>query len=185
MSYEKGTELAIVGQPVKAAFEKFAAETGRKLQMEIEPGTFLLANSCALLSTVQDIVATGAHGHDFLKLDSGMTEVLRPSLYGAQHPIVIVKKGGKPATGTKSYVVRTLKPTRAPATHSTSLTHPPFTPANAQRTLIPRWWATAASRATSSPPRRASRRPSPSGLSGRRLSGTSAWWRGAERTAQG
>lgn len=82
MSYEKGTELAVVGQPVKEAFEKFAAETGRKLRMEIEPGTYLLANSCALLSTVQDIVTTGAEGHTFLKLDSGMTEVLRPSLYG-------------------------------------------------------------------------------------------------------
>lgn len=83
MSYEKGTELAVVGQPVKAAFEKFAEETGRKLRMEIEPGTYLLANSCALLSTVQDIVTTGANGHEFIKLDAGMTEVLRPSLYGA------------------------------------------------------------------------------------------------------
>lgn len=105
MSYEKGTELAVVGTPVKAAFLKFAEETGRKLKMEIEPGTYLLANSCALLSTVQDIVTTGNSGHTFLKLDSGMTEVLRPSLYGAQHPIVIVKSGGKEATGGKRYVV--------------------------------------------------------------------------------
>ena len=29
-------------------------------------------------------VSTGADGHTFLKLDSGMTELLRPSLYGAQ-----------------------------------------------------------------------------------------------------
>jgi diaminopimelate decarboxylase len=45
----------------------------------------------SLVSTVQDIATTGSEGHAFLKLDTGMTEVLRPSLYGAQHPIVLVK----------------------------------------------------------------------------------------------
>ena len=48
-----------------------------------------MANSGALLTTVQDMTSTGNNGHVFLKLDSGMTEVLRPSLYGAQHPIVV------------------------------------------------------------------------------------------------
>jgi len=39
-------------------------------------------------------VTTGAEGHTFLKLDAGMTDVLRPSLYGAQHPLVVVKVFG-------------------------------------------------------------------------------------------
>jgi len=60
-------------------------------QLEIEPGTFLTANSGALLTTVQDMTTTGSEGHSFLKLDSGMTDVLRPSLYGSQHPIVGLK----------------------------------------------------------------------------------------------
>merc|ERR1712031_105840 len=94
MIYEKSTELAVVGKPVQEAFENFAAETGRKLHLEIEPGTFLLANSCSLVTTVQDLVTTGGpEGHTFLKLDSGMTEVLRPSLYGAQHPLVTIPTG--------------------------------------------------------------------------------------------
>jgi diaminopimelate decarboxylase len=69
--------------------------------LQIEPGTFLLANSGSLLSTVQDIVTTGADGHAFVKLDSGMTEVLRPSLYGAQHPIANLAD----RSGPGSYVV--------------------------------------------------------------------------------
>ncbi|KAK3264834.1 hypothetical protein CYMTET_26443 [Cymbomonas tetramitiformis] len=105
MSYEKSTELAVVGKPVQEAFENFAAETGRKLHLEIEPGTFLLANSCSLVTTVQDMVTTGGpEGHTFLKLDSGMTEVLRPSLYGAQHPLVTIPTG-REETETASYVV--------------------------------------------------------------------------------
>lgn len=80
MSYEPSTDLQVVGTPVKEAFKNFALETGRKIKLEIEPGTFLVANSGVLLTTIQDIVTTGANGHTFLKLNSGMTEVLRPSL---------------------------------------------------------------------------------------------------------
>lgn len=95
MAYEKSTDLQVVGTPVKKAFEDFAAETGRELKLEIEPGTFLLANSCAIVCSVQDIVETGGEdGHTFIKLDAGMTEVLRPSLYAAQHPLVTVSAVG-------------------------------------------------------------------------------------------
>ena len=83
MSYEQSTDLQVVGEPVKRLFADFAKETGRELKLEIEPGTYLTANSGTLLSRVQDMTTTGADGHTFLKLDSGMTEVLRPSLYGA------------------------------------------------------------------------------------------------------
>lgn len=93
MSYEKTTDLAEVGAPVRDAFEALAEETGRRIHLEIEPGTFLLANSGALLSTVQDIAHTGAEGRHFLKLDTGMTEILRPSLYGAQHPLILLPRG--------------------------------------------------------------------------------------------
>lgn len=80
MSSEVSTDLQLVAEPVKQAFKQFAEETGREIKLEIEPGTFLVANAGAMLATVQDIVSTGAEGHTFLKLDAGMTEVLRPSL---------------------------------------------------------------------------------------------------------
>ena len=53
MAYEQSTDLEVVGTPVKGAFEAFAEETGRELKLEIEPGTFLLANSCAIVCSVQ------------------------------------------------------------------------------------------------------------------------------------
>ncbi len=100
---EKGTDLQKCGAPIKEAFEKFAAETGRKLKLEIEPGTFLVANTGAVITTVTDIVDTGAAGRTFLKIDSGMTEVLRPSLYGSQHPTVVIPKTD--TDRTRDYVV--------------------------------------------------------------------------------
>jgi diaminopimelate decarboxylase len=87
---EKAADLQAAGASVKAEFEAFAAATGRRLHLEIEPGTFLTANCGVLLARVQDVTDTGPGGRRFLKLDTGMTELLRPSLYGAQHPAEIV-----------------------------------------------------------------------------------------------
>lgn len=84
---EKQTDLQVVGRAVAAMLEDFARETGRHIRLEIEPGTYLAAQCGAIVSSVQDIVDTGADGYNFLKLDTGMTELLRPSLYGAQHGV--------------------------------------------------------------------------------------------------
>ena len=90
MAGEPSTDLQTAGQPIAEEFERFAREHGRELHMEIEPGTFLAANAGALVATVIDVVDTGDSGYQFIKIDAGMTELLRPSLYGAQHPIAVV-----------------------------------------------------------------------------------------------
>jgi diaminopimelate decarboxylase len=92
MSYEQTTDLQEIGRPIREAFEELARDTGRRIHLEIEPGTYLTANSGALLSTVQDIVDTGEEGYRFLKLDTGMTEILRPSLYSSQHPLIVLPR---------------------------------------------------------------------------------------------
>lgn len=97
MSTESSTDLRVVGEPVNAALRSFAEESGRELRLEIEPGTYLVANAGALISRVRDRVDTGADGYTFLRLDTGMTDVLRPSLYGAQHPLVAVGRDADPA----------------------------------------------------------------------------------------
>lgn len=92
MPEENEADLHAIGLRVKADFEEFAMRTGRKLKMEIEPGTYLVANAGALVCTVVDVVDTGSvdTGYRFIKTDSGMTEIARPTMYGAQHPIEVV-----------------------------------------------------------------------------------------------
>ena len=90
MPDEMEADMREIGHHVQSLFEQFFTETGRKLHLEIEPGTFLVANAGNLLTTIQDIVDTGNDGYTFLKVDAGMTELLRPSIYGAQHPIIVV-----------------------------------------------------------------------------------------------
>ncbi len=89
MDYETGADLPAIGARLQPAFEAFACEQGRKLHLELEPGAFLTANAGALLCSITDIVDTGASGNRFIKTDTGMTDILRPSLYGAQHPITL------------------------------------------------------------------------------------------------
>ena len=100
---EKSTDLQKIGRPVAKEIRDFAKRTGRKIRFEIEPGTFLLANCAAVIATVQDMCDTGKDGYKFLKLDSGMTDVLRPSIYGAQHPISILQNS--PSKKTEKYIV--------------------------------------------------------------------------------
>jgi len=96
---EPTTDLQEIGGPVTEAFKTFAEENdGRELRLEIEPGTYLVAMAGALVSSVQDkVVTTGEGGHVFLKMDAGMTDVLRPSLYGAIHPLTILPGSGDSA----------------------------------------------------------------------------------------
>jgi len=95
MQNEKATDLQKVGKKVKEAFQKFYKKTGRKLHLEIEPGSYLVANVGAIIGLIEDIVDTGIEGYQFIKSDIGMPDILRPTIYGAQHPIIILGKGTK------------------------------------------------------------------------------------------
>ena len=104
MADEASADLQAIGVRIAKDFEEFHARHGRKLKLEIEPGTFLVANAGALVCSIIDIVDTGPGGYAFIKVDSGMTEVTRPSMYGAQHPIVVVPRADEPR-GTTEYSV--------------------------------------------------------------------------------
>jgi diaminopimelate decarboxylase len=97
MPEEPSVDMADVGAHVRAELEAFRSRDGRALHLEIEPGTFLVARAGAVVATCVDVVDTGRDGYLFAKLDTGMTEVTRPSLYGAQHPIDVLAEGREPA----------------------------------------------------------------------------------------
>lgn len=87
---EKTTDLHAALGRAGERFAQFERSDGRRLHLEIEPGTYLVASAGAIVTSVTDLVTTGADGYSFLKVDAGMTEIIRPSLYGAQHPLSVV-----------------------------------------------------------------------------------------------
>ena len=88
---EEATNLQECGNEVRKAFVAFYSKTTLKLHLEIEPGTYLVANAGAVITTVLDEKSTDKY--HFVILNSGMTEVARPVLYGAQHPLHIISQG--------------------------------------------------------------------------------------------
>jgi len=93
MPGEASTDLADVGAHVRQELLAFRDRDGRALHLELEPGTYLVANAGYVVATCVDVVDTGRDGYRFAKLDTGMPEVTRPSLYGAQHPIWVLGEG--------------------------------------------------------------------------------------------
>jgi len=87
---ELTTDLQDIGAHVDRELIEFQERDGRGLHLEIEPGTYLVANAGVVVASCIDVVDTGQDGYTFAKLDTGMTEVTRPALYGAQHPITVL-----------------------------------------------------------------------------------------------
>jgi diaminopimelate decarboxylase len=98
---EPESDMAAILAVFNDRLEAYAGRTGRRLQLEIEPGTWLVAHAGALLCEVTDIVDTGPHGYTFLRTNTGMNDFLRPSLYGSQHQIQVLND----ATEQSDYVV--------------------------------------------------------------------------------
>lgn len=97
MPGEPSADLADVGAHVAQELTAFRNRDGRSLGLEIEPGTYLVANAGLVVATCVDVVDTGHDGYLFAKLDTGMPELTRPSLYGAQHPIHVLAQGREEA----------------------------------------------------------------------------------------
>jgi diaminopimelate decarboxylase len=70
-----------------AAILPIVAPSG--LSIALEPGRYIVGAAAVLLARVVDL-KDAAGGHNFAVLDAGMTELLRPMLYGAFHRIVAV-----------------------------------------------------------------------------------------------
>jgi diaminopimelate decarboxylase len=97
MPGESSVDLADVGAHVRQELLAFRDRDGRALHLELEPGTYLVATAGFIVATCVDVVDTGRDGYLFAKLDAGMPEVTRPSLYGAQHPIHVLAEGREEA----------------------------------------------------------------------------------------
>ena len=88
MPDEYPADLGLLGGYAKKQIEDFYARTGRKLKMEIEPGTFIVANSGYAVTRVIDKKSTACS--EFIIIDGGMEINARPLLYGSRHPIYII-----------------------------------------------------------------------------------------------
>jgi diaminopimelate decarboxylase len=95
MPDEQAADLLELGAYAKQKFEAFHARTGRRLEMSVEPGTYIVANAGYLVTRVLDRKWSGPDGFEFIVLDGGMEANTRPLLYGSRHPFYVVSHKGE------------------------------------------------------------------------------------------
>ncbi|MCE7057831.1 diaminopimelate decarboxylase [Algoriphagus sp. AGSA1] len=82
---DPATDITEVGTKVSAAFKTFCEEYGRKLELWLEPGKYLVSESGYLV--VEANVVKKTPEITFVGVDSGLNHLIRPMMYDAFHDL--------------------------------------------------------------------------------------------------
>ena len=98
--YRPGAAPADLGsfrEVLVTAEAELESVAGHPVRVEIEPGRYAVAGMAILVTRVKDIKATRANekgeGHEFVMVDAGFNDLIRPAMYGSYHHISVVGKG--------------------------------------------------------------------------------------------
>ncbi|MBL0741944.1 diaminopimelate decarboxylase [Chryseolinea lacunae] len=97
---DKVTNVNDVGAQLTKIFNEFCQHYGRKLELWVEPGKYIVSESGTLL--VQANVVKATPTVTFVGVNSGLNHLIRPMMYEAYHHIVNVSN---PAAPEKVYTV--------------------------------------------------------------------------------
>lgn len=94
------TDVEELGTKMTKLFQDFCAEYGRDLEIEFEPGKFLVSESGTFCCQVNGLKQTTATV--FAQVDTGMNHLIRPMFYDAYHHIENVSN---PSGSSRVYTV--------------------------------------------------------------------------------
>ena len=92
MHPEHNANLGRISKDIYDLLSEHADKTGQKLKLEIEPGTYLSAEIGTIIAKIIDVKDTGVNGYNFIIINAGLTEIMRPALYGYNHPLIVVSE---------------------------------------------------------------------------------------------
>ena len=87
--YKEGdneTDIEYLGEKLSAKFNAFSKELGKELELNFEPGKYLVSESGYFLASVNTIKQTTSMV--FAAVDSGFNHLIRPMFYDSYHQIV-------------------------------------------------------------------------------------------------
>ncbi len=94
------TDIEELGEKMTAMFSAFCKDYGKNLQIEFEPGKFLVSEAGYFLCSVNALKQTTATV--FAQVNTGLNHLIRPMLYGAYHHIT---NGNNPSGKNRVYTV--------------------------------------------------------------------------------
>jgi diaminopimelate decarboxylase len=99
--HEQPYDLAWYRPVLEDAVTRFARAAGRQIRVEIEPGRYPVAGIAALVCRVHDVKQTRTNpkgpGHNFIMVDAGFCDLIRPAMYGSYHHISVIGAGAQRA----------------------------------------------------------------------------------------
>ncbi len=88
---EPRLELQQFGQNLGKIFDEFAKEYGKKIIFRIEPGRYIVAESCILLGKVY--TKKSNYEKLYIGTDLGFNVLLRPAMYDSHHEVEVYRNG--------------------------------------------------------------------------------------------
>jgi diaminopimelate decarboxylase len=110
VAYKEGdmvTNVYDLGLKLSKAFEEFCAQYGRKLELWIEPGKYLVSEAGHLF--VKTNVVKSTPSVTFVGVNSGLNHLIRPMMYDSYHHIMNVShiKGSQKLYTIVGYICET------------------------------------------------------------------------------
>ena len=79
-------DVVALGQQLDIEFSAFCEKYGRRLALWFEPGRYLVGNAGSLITTC--VLRKRNGGTEFVGVDSGFNQLIRPMMYDAYHQII-------------------------------------------------------------------------------------------------
>ena len=92
---EPGLDVAAHFAVWDRARKRIEAHLGHHVELELEPGRYLVANAGVLLAEVRATKDMG--DNHFTLVDAGFNDLVRPAMYGAYHEISVLPRGTRGA----------------------------------------------------------------------------------------
>jgi len=102
---EKDTPLDLKkwGKKVSKSMNEFSKAYGRNIELHVEPGRYVVAESGCLVAVIQAVKRTP--DYNFVIVNTGLNHNVRPAMYGSHHPIRFVSGKKRKMSGKQPYVV--------------------------------------------------------------------------------
>ena len=91
------------GEKLTESFSNFSKEYGKDIQLQIEPGRFIVASSGSLIAEIENIKHTP--DYHFAIVNTGLNHNPRPAMYGSYHPISFIGEKERKMDGERFYVI--------------------------------------------------------------------------------
>ncbi len=91
------------GEKLTESFSHFSAEYGKDIQLQIEPGRFIVADCGSLIAEIENIKHTP--DYHFAIVNTGLNHNPRPAMYGSYHPISFIGEKERKMDGERYYTI--------------------------------------------------------------------------------